>query len=495
MDKYTKSYWEGKLSSLELKNKAFINGRYVDAKDGSTYDVVNPATGRKLADVTACTSEDVDTAVNAARQAFEQGVWSKKSPRERKQIIKKLAELILENREELALLETLNVGKPIMDSFNVDIPGAAGCFEWYAEAVDKIYGEVAPTDGDNIAMITREAIGVVAAIIPWNFPLDIAAWKLAPALIAGNSVVLKPAEQSPHSVLRLAELAQQAGLPDGVFSVVTGSGEVVGQALGRHNDIDCLTFTGSTATAKRLMSYSAESNMKPVWPETGGKSPNLIFSDCDLDAAVENAAAGIFFNQGEVCSANSRILIERSIQDTFTQKLIAHTQKMKQGDPLDPQTQVGSLISQEHAKKVRSMVAAAEEAGATSVCGFDKPDPASNFVEPTILTNVTPEMIIAKEEVFGPVVVIIPFDTPEQAIEIANDSIYGLAASVWTKDLTRAHSVSKALRAGSVSVNTMDALDFCTPFGGYKQSGFGRDLSLHAFDKFTQLKTTWIKLN
>lgn len=494
MGKYTKSYWTDKISNIELRNKAFIDGQFVDASDGGTYEVINPATGRKLADVTACTLADVESAVRAAKVSFEQGVWATKAPAERKQVIKKLAQLIIENQEELALLETLNVGKPVMDSFNLDVPGAAGCFEWYAEAVDKIYGEVAPTDGNNVAMITREPIGVVAAIIPWNFPLDIAAWKLAPALISGNSVVLKPAEQSPHTALRLAELAIEAGLPKGVLSVVTGTGEVVGQALGRHNDVDCLTFTGSTVTAKRLMGYSAESNLKPVWPETGGKSPNLIFADCNLDAAVEHAAAGIFFNQGEVCSANSRILVERSIQEQFTQKLIEHTKQMKLGDPLDPDTQIGSLISKEHASKVRKMVADAEEAGATSACGYEQADQESNFVEPTILTNVTPSMAIAQEEVFGPVVVVIPFDSKEQAIAIANSSVYGLAASVWTQDITRAHSVAKSLRVGTVSINTMDALDYSTPFGGYKQSGFGRDLSLHAFDKFTQLKTTWIKL-
>ncbi len=493
MSEQTKEYWLSKQQQIELKSQAFIDGAFVSASNGDTYDTINPATGELLVKTAACTVEDVDTAVAAARRAFESGAWSEAAPAQRKAVIKKLAELIRDNTEELALLESLNVGKPVQDTLNLDIPGSAACFEWYAEAVDKLYGEVAPTDGNNIATITREAIGVVAAIIPWNFPLDIAAWKLGPALIAGNSVILKPAEQSPLTALRLAELAKEAGLPDGVLNVVTGHGHVVGKALGLHQDVDCLTFTGSTAVAKLLMGYSAQSNMKPVWPETGGKSPNLIFADCNLDAAVEHAAMGIFFNQGEVCSANSRILVQSSIKDQFIEKLIAKANSMKVGDPLAPDTQVGALIDSNHARRVRGFITQAMEEGANIVSG-GVGDERTNYVAPTIVEGVTPEMTIAREEVFGPVVAVLTFDTDEEAIAIANDSIYGLAASVWTESLNRAHRVARKLKAGTVSVNTMDALDFSTPFGGYKQSGFGRDLSLHALDKFTQLKTTWIKL-
>lgn len=489
----TRDYWLAKQQQIQLETRPFINGAFVDAGEGKTYDTINPATGELLARMAACSEKDVDRAVVAARNAFDSGVWSQAAPAQRKAVIRKLAELIRDNVEELALLESLNVGKPVQDALNLDIPGSAACFEWYAEAVDKLYGEVAPTDRNSVATITREPVGVVAAIIPWNFPLDIAAWKLAPALIAGNSVILKPAEQSPLTALRLAELAKEAGLPDGVLNVVTGYGEVVGKALGLHNDVDCLTFTGSTAVAKLLMGYSAESNMKAVWPETGGKSPNLIFADCDLDAAVENAAMGIFFNQGEVCSANSRILVERSIKDRFLEKLVEKAGSMKVGDPLESDTQVGALIDSRHADRVRSFIRQAREQGARLLAGGCGDD-SSNYVAPTVLDDVTPDMTVAREEVFGPVVAVLTFDSDDEAVAMANDSIYGLAASVWTSNLNRAHRVASQLRAGTVSVNTMDALDFSTPFGGYKQSGFGRDLSLHALDKFTQLKTTWIKL-
>lgn len=489
-----KAYWLDKQQNLHLISQAFINGEFVDASDGGTYETINPATGQLLSATAACTAQDVDRAVAAARASFEAGVWSDKAPAERKAIMKQLAALIREHHEDLALMESLNVGKPIQDALNIDIPGSAACFEWYAEAADKLYGEVAPTDGNNLATITREPVGVVAAVVPWNFPLDIAAWKLAPALISGNSVVLKPAEQSPLTALKLAALAKAAGIPDGVLNVVTGHGPVVGKALGLHPDVDCLAFTGSTQVGKLFMGYSAASNMKPVWPETGGKSPNLIFADCDLDAAVEHAAMGIFFNQGEVCSANSRILIESSIKDAFVDKFLAKARSMKVGDPLEADTQVGALIDQNHANNVRQCIRRAQEEGAQLLTGGEG-DSATAVVAPTIFDQVDPEMSLAKDEVFGPVAALMSFDSEAEAIAMANDSIYGLAASLWTRDLSRAHRVAKKLRAGTVSVNTMDALDFSTPFGGYKQSGFGRDLSLHALDKFTQLKTTWVKLS
>ncbi|WP_232233056.1 aldehyde dehydrogenase [Pseudomonas putida] len=474
-----------------------IGGRFVAATGGATFDAINPATNQLLARVAACTAEDVDRAVASARQAFEQGLWARMAPTQRKRVMLRLAELMLVHREELALLESLNMGKPVLDAYNIDVPGAAHVFAWYGESLDKLYDQVAPTAADAVVTITREPIGVVAAVVPWNFPLDMAAWKLAPALAAGNSVVLKPAEQSPLSALRLAELALEAGIPDGVLNVVPGLGEIAGKALGLHPDVDCLVFTGSTQVGKYFMQYSAQSNLKQVWLECGGKSPNLVFDDCkDLDLAAEKAAFGIFFNQGEVCSANSRLYVQRSIHDAFIARLIAKAREWQPGDPLDPASRAGAIVDAQQTSQIMAAIGRAHEEGASLVAGGRQLsfNGASNFIEPTIFTHVDPQSSLSRDEVFGPVLAVTAFDTEEEAIRLANDSVYGLAASVWSDDLNRVHRVARQLRVGSVSVNTVDALDVVAPFGGYKQSGFGRDLSLHAFDKYTQLKTTWIQL-
>ncbi|KXU38779.1 aldehyde dehydrogenase [Ventosimonas gracilis] len=478
----------------------FITTALIDAKAQpvqNTFDCINPASGKLLAQVAACGAAEVDLAVQAARRSFNQGHWSRSHPRERQAKLLKLAELILQQRDELALLDSLNMGKPVMDAWNFDVPGASGVFRWYAESLDKLYGEVAPTAPDALATITREPLGVVAAVVPWNFPLDMAAWKLAPALAAGNSVVLKPAEQSPFSALRLGELALEAGIPEGVLNVVPGLGEQAGKALGLHADVDGLAFTGSTEVGKYFMQYSGQSNLKQIWLECGGKSANLIFADAqDLDLAAEKAAFGIFFNQGEVCSANSRLLVERKIYDEFIERLMEKAKQWQPGDPLNPQSAAGAIVDNKQTERIMAFIDHAQKEGAQLICGGKQLtiNGSNNFIEPTIFSGVLPNHRLCCEEVFGPVLAVTPFDTEEQALQLANNSIYGLAASLWTDDFNRAHRVARQLQAGTVSVNTVDALDTAVPFGGFKQSGFGRDLSLHSFAKYTQLKTTWFQL-
>lgn len=484
---YTLEFWQQRASDLYLPSQALISGKAVNAQDGATFAAINPATNAVLAQVTACGQAEVDLAVASARRAFEQGPWPRMAPGERKKVLLRLAELIMAHREELALLDSLNMGKPVMDAYNIDVPGSAHVFAWYGEALDKLYDQVAPTAPNALATITREALGVVGAVVPWNFPLDMAAWKLAPALAAGNSVVLKPAEQSPFSALRLARLALEAGLPEGVLNVVPGLGEQAGQALGLHPDVDCLVFTGSTQVGKYFMQYSAQSNLKQVWLECGGKSPNL---------AAEKAAFGIFFNQGEVCSANSRLYVQRSIHDEFVERLQAKARQWMPGNPLDPASRAGAIVDAEQTGRIEAAITRAGQEGARLVCGGRRVtvEGSDNYIEPTIFAGVEGRMRLAREEVFGPVLSVSAFDTEEEAVRLANDSIYGLAASVWSDDFNQVHRVARALKAGTVSVNTVDALDVTVPFGGGKQSGFGRDLSLHSFDKYSQLKTTWYQL-
>ena len=490
--------WRELAATFAPRTHAFIDGKYQPALSGATFDCVNPANGQVIAQIASCDAADVDAAVASARRAFDAGHWSRRAPAARKKVMLRFAELIRKHREELALTETMDMGKPITDSLKIDIPAAANCIAWYAEAIDKVYDEVAPTPYDSLALITREPAGVVGAIVPWNFPLLMATWKLGPALATGNSVVLKPSEKSPLTALRVAELALEAGLPEGVLNVVPGFGYTAGEALALHMDVDCVAFTGSTRVGKLMLEYSGRSNMKRVWLECGGKAPNVVLGDvADIERAANAAAFGIFFNQGEMCSAASRLVVHESVRDAMLEKIVEIGRSLAPGDPLDPKTRLGAIVDQVQLNTVMGYIESGKNEGAEVRLGGNRARPESGgyFVEPTVFANVNPQMKIAREEIFGPVLSTITFKEVDEAIRIANDVSYGLTAAVWSRNITTAHRVAKSLRAGTVYVNCYDADDITVPFGGFKQSGNGRDKSLHAMDKYTELKTTWIDLS
>ena len=484
---------------LNFQTKAIIAGRSMDAVSGKTFETLNPANGKVLTKIARCEKADADIAVEAARNAFENGPWPKMSPAERKVILQRFATLIEAHTDELAELEAIEAGKPISDCIEIDLPETVGTIRWHAEAADKIYDQLSPSGSGVVSMIVREPIGVVAAILPWNFPLMMAAWKLGPILAEGNTVILKPAEQTSMSTIRLAQLATEAGIPDGVINVVPGFGEEVGKALGEHMGIDCVGFTGSTEIGRMFLRYSADSNLKRVLLECGGKNPLVVMPDAaDLDVVADHAANSIFWNMGENCSSNSRVLIHSSLKAEFIELLLERTQDWVIADPLDSACRLGPLIEEDHMKKVLSHIEKAKKEGAKLICGGNRvmTESGGYFVEPTIFDEVSPKMSIAKEEIFGPVLAILTFETPEEGIAMANDTEYGLTASVFSASNKTAHNAARQIRAGTVSVNCYGEGDISTPFGGFGLSGFGgRDKSLAAHDQYCELKTIWMDMS
>ncbi|TDK51380.1 aldehyde dehydrogenase [Antarcticimicrobium luteum] len=494
----TYSEWKERAAALAPETRMYIDGRFVEAASGARFETINPANGAVIAEVARGGPEDVDRAVAAARKAFRSGVWSRMEPQGRMAVMRRFADLIEENAEQFALLDTLDMGKPITDMMEIDIPGSLSAFRFFGEAIDKIEGAVTATNADALHYILRQPLGVCGIVVPWNYPLMMAAWKLAPALSCGNSVVLKPAEQSPLSALLLARLFSEAGGPDGVFNVITGYGEEAGKPLALHMDVDKIGFTGSGEVGKLMMIYAGQSNMKRVTTECGGKSPQIVLADCeDLEKAATYGVAGIFGNQGEVCSAGSRLLVERSVYDDYVALFTEAAKTMHQpGDPLDPATTMGPLVTPEQQSRVLGYIETGKAEGATLAFGGGVPAALNSgcYVEPTLFTEVTNRMTIAQEEIFGPVASIIPVDDLDHAIEVANDTIYGLAASVWTSNVKRAHRFARDIEAGIVWVNAYEAGDATTPWGGFKQSGNGRDKCLEAITQYTQTKSVWVEL-
>jgi len=492
-DLLTKAEYEAIAKSLVLPSQAFINGGYRPAESGKTFDSVNPATGAVLTSVASCGPEDIDFAVQKARESFEDGRWSKMHPTARKEVLLRFCELLHQNQRELAVMESLDSGKTIYDCENVDVPETIHCLKWHAELIDKIYDEVAPSSSKHLALVVREPIGVVGLVLPWNFPLLMLAWKIGPALAAGCSLVVKPATETALTALRVAALASEAGVPDGVLNIVPGRGGATGEPLGKHPDVDMVSFTGSTETGRRFLHYSAESNLKEVVLEMGGKNPCIVMDDAgDLDTVAEWVVTGAFWNMGENCSAAARLIVHRGVKDALLEKVAEKVKKWRVGDPLDPDTRVGALVSKAHFDKVCSYldVAASEKIliGGKSYKGA--------FVEPTVVEVSGNDSLLAREEIFGPILSVITVSSFEEAIKVGNATEYGLAASLFTMNAKRAIKGAQALRAGTVHVNSFGEGDIATPFGGYKQSGFGgRDNSIHAHDQYTQIKTIWLDLS
>ncbi len=486
------------IERLDLRTRMFVDGEFCDAVGGGRFVTENPATGQALTEVAEGGPADVDIAVAAARRAADSGIWSRMNPGDRKAILIRWANLIEAHGREIGLIESLDAGKPITDTIGLDVPETATCIRWHAEAIDKLYGQVAPTPEGTIATITREPVGVVGAVIPWNYPAQMAAWKLGPALATGNTVVIKPASTTSLSLLRIAELGAEAGIPAGVLNVVTGPGDTVGEAIGRHPDIDCVAFTGSTEVGRRFLTYSAETNLKRVLLELGGKSPQVVFEDAgDLAHVAANVAVAIFWNMGENCSAGSRLIVHHSRKAALVEAIEAELANWPVGDPLDPATRIGALISRGHMQRVLDYIDVGRSEGARVVTGGARILESSGgwFVPPTVFDGVRNDMRIAREEIFGPVLSVIDFDTEAEAVAMANDTPYGLAASLYTQDLDTAHRVARDLKAGVVGINAYSEGDMTTPFGGYKLSGFGgHDKSIHAHDQYTETKTIWIQL-
>ncbi len=488
--------WQQRALDLKPQSKIFIDGNYVDAASGKTFENFSPSDGHLICNVASGDTEDINRAVASAKKAFESGVWREMNPRDKKIIMLKWAQLLGEHREELALLEAIDTGRPIGDALSVDAPNSTRVIQWYAETIDKTYDEIAPAPRNALAMITREPLGVIGAVVPWNYPMMITSWKLGPAIAMGNSIVVKPAENSSLSALKMAELAIEAGLPAGVFNVVPGLGAEAGQALARHMDVAKIAFTGSGPTGRKMMQYAAESNMKQVSLELGGKSPQVVLNDCvDLEAAASTIGWAIYYNAGQTCNAGSRIIVENGVKE----ELFAHLHKFLEsfivGNQFDPGTQMAGLVSEVQRDRVNAYLELIGQDGEKTIFGGEKTSGSDLLIKPTLIDKVKPGSRLAQEEIFGPVLVAIDAKDEEEALWLANGTEYGLAASVWTSNVAKAHKFARRLRAGTVWVNTFDMLDVITPFGGFGASGSGRDKSLHALDAYSALKTTWVDLN